>query len=90
MAYRRDLGLARGIFTMELNTGLPTEIGRVMQLDRLLTLKDLTRATSLSRTTIYRMVNEGTLPAPIKIGKSRIAWRASSIARWLAERQVAA
>lgn len=59
-------------------------------LDQLLTMKELVRATSLSRTSIYRLVDSGLLPAPIKIGKSRIAWRASSIAQWLVERQVAA
>ncbi|WP_415069744.1 helix-turn-helix transcriptional regulator [Hyphomicrobium sp.] len=75
---------------MELTTISPTNAYSAPTLDRLLTLRELTRATSLSRTTIYRMVEAGTLPRPIKIGKSRIAWRASSIAFWLAERQVAA
>jgi prophage regulatory protein len=75
---------------MELAIIAPSETYSAPAFDRLLTMRELTRATSLSRTTVYRMVDEGTLPPPLKIGKSRIAWRASSIARWLAERQVAA
>ena len=60
-----------------------------LPVEQLLTMKDLIRATSLSRTSVYRLVDDGLLPAPITIGKSRIAWPASCIA-WLAERQVAA
>lgn len=54
-------------------------------LDRLLSMADVKLVTSLSRTTIYRMVEAGTFPKPIKIGASRIAWRASIIARWQRE-----
>lgn len=73
---------------MELSAIAPSSTYSASALDRLLTMRELTRATSLSRTTVYRMVAQGTLPPPLKIGKSRIAWRASSITRWLAERQV--
>ncbi len=75
---------------MELTISSSAETYSAPAFDRLLTMRELTRATSLSRTTVYRMVDEGTLPPPLKTGKSRIAWRASSIASWLAERQVAA
>ncbi len=59
-------------------------------LDRLLTMNEVRRLTSLGRTTIYSMIHECSFPAPIKIGKSRIAFTSSSIARWLSERQLAA
>ncbi len=74
-------------------TGQTTEacaISSIAPLDRLLPLREVVALTSLSRSSVYRMVKSGSLPPPLKAGKSRIAWRASSIARWLAERQAAA
>lgn len=73
-------------------TAAPASIGHVLTyvapppLERLLTVQQVQLATSFSRTTIYRMVANGTFPEPMKIGKSRIAWRSSMIARWQAER----
>ena len=37
---------------------------------------------ALSRTTIWRLIRTGDFPAPRKIGKRRIAWLASDVARW--------
>lgn len=59
-------------------------------LDRLVPMKEVLAAVPYSRTTIYRMVIAGTFPAPIKIGKARIAWRASSLRQWLADKAIAA
>ena len=56
------------------------------QLERLLTVQQVQLATSFSRTTIYRMVADGTFPEPMKIGKARIAWRSSAVRDWMAER----
>lgn len=53
--------------------------------ERLLNIRDVQGQTTLSRTTIYRQVGEGTFPSPVKIGTSRVAWRASDIAAWLGE-----
>lgn len=47
--------------------------------DRLITVKDVGAALSCSRSTIWRRVKDGTIPAPIKIcGLTR--WRANDIA----------
>lgn len=54
-------------------------------LDRLLELKQVLAITTLSRSCLYRDVFKGLFPAPIKIGKSRIAWRASEVAAWIAK-----
>jgi prophage regulatory protein len=39
--------------------------------------------TSLSKATVYRKINEGSFPPPLKIGKARVAWRQSDVALWL-------
>lgn len=54
-------------------------------LDRLLPIRKVIDLTSFSKATIYRKVADGTLPAPLKIGSSRVAWRQSHIAAWMAE-----
>jgi prophage regulatory protein len=40
--------------------------------------------TSFSKATIYRKMDDGTFPRALKIGKSRVAWRESEIAAWIA------
>ena len=40
--------------------------------------------TTLCRTTLWARVKAGTFPAPLKIGDSRIAWRASDVEAWIA------
>jgi prophage regulatory protein len=40
--------------------------------------------TSFSKATIYRKVADGTFPRPLKIRKSRVAWRESDIVAWIA------
>ncbi|WP_145027896.1 helix-turn-helix transcriptional regulator [Caulifigura coniformis] len=48
----------------------------------LLTIKDLGRLLPASRRTIYRLVKDGDLPPPIRIG-SRPRWLPSQISEWL-------
>ncbi|MDE2184978.1 MAG: AlpA family phage regulatory protein, partial [Alphaproteobacteria bacterium] len=41
------------------------------------------RLVTLSRTTVWRRVRQGTFPAPVSLGTTRIAWRESDIAAWM-------
>lgn len=54
------------------------------QLDRILRLPELERVTGLKRSTIYRDIQAGTFPAPLKLGKAASGWRSSDVAKWLA------
>jgi prophage regulatory protein len=56
--------------------------------DRLLRMQEVTKLVSISRATIYRYLNEGSFPAPIRIGARRVAWRASDINTWFAQLRV--
>ena len=57
------------------------------RLDRLLTCKEITAETGLSRSTIYRLVRNGSFPEPIRIGPRGKRWLESEIRAWLAERK---
>ena len=46
---------------------------------KLLTTEDVTDALGVSRTTVWRLVKAGTLPAPIKLGPQCNRWRESDI-----------
>lgn len=54
--------------------------------DKILRQNDVQDITGLSRSTIYRHVNAGTFPTPIKLTDRLIGWRASTIFDWLANR----
>jgi len=37
----------------------------------------------ISRSTIYRMMNVGEFPRPIKLGRRAVGWREDEIEQWL-------
>lgn len=42
--------------------------------------------TGLSRSTIYRLVQEGKFPRPIKLGERASGWKQSDLEAWLESR----
>jgi prophage regulatory protein len=56
-------------------------------IDRLIPIAELLVITSFSKATVYRKVRERSFPAPLKIGRSRVAWRTSSISEWMNEQK---
>lgn len=59
-------------------------------LDRFLTLDDVKRITTLSKSSIYTGIAEKTFPRPVPIAERRVAWLASEIAAWQRQRVLAA
>ena len=53
--------------------------------DRILRIAKVLDMTGLSRSTLYRMINEGSFPKQIQISAHCIGWRESSVAAWLAD-----
>jgi len=47
-----------------------------------LTTKDLARRFRLSPRSITRLAREGQLPAPLRVSRNTLRWRADEIARW--------
>lgn len=58
-----------------------------MTQDRFLAPKLVAELTSLHRTTIYRKVEAGEFPAPVKLGERRIAFKESEVRAWMAGRE---
>ena len=57
--------------------------------DRLLRRRQVEEITGLSRSSIYRLMQDGEFPRPVKVGPAAVRWRASGITAWLESRPVA-
>jgi len=51
---------------------------------RLISIRTVCHLTSLSRATIYRLVDDAKFPKALKITPNRIAWREQAVLDWLA------
>jgi len=49
----------------------------------LYSIKQAISLTSLSKSTIYRLIQEGRFPKPLIISRRRVGWRQSDIYAWL-------
>ena len=50
---------------------------------------DVEAVTGLSRSTIYKWMNEGSFPKPVKLGPRAVGWREADINYWLETRDTA-
>lgn len=53
--------------------------------EALIRLPEVRQRVGLARTTIYNMVNAGTFPQPIKLGKRAVAWSSRAVDQWIAD-----
>jgi prophage regulatory protein len=51
-------------------------------------LPTVIQATGLGRSTIYRLVADGSFPQPVHLGPRAVAWRWSDLDRWSESRRV--
>jgi prophage regulatory protein len=58
-------------------------------MDRFLRLREVCTQLGISRSTIYRMINDGTFPAPVLVSKKSKAWPESEITKYQKERVAA-
>lgn len=56
---------------------------------RLLRRREVEQETGLSRTSIYRLMDQGQFPRPLRTGTRAVAWPTSVIEAWKASRQIA-
>jgi len=59
----------------------------VKKMVQLLKFAEVSRRTTLCRSTIYGMIKRGEFPAPIKLG-NRSAWIESVLDKWVSERSL--
>jgi prophage regulatory protein len=52
--------------------------------DRIIRLKTVLNRSGLSRSTVYRKINEGTFPPQVKVSVNGVGWRESELNRWIA------
>lgn len=50
-------------------------------------MRGLPRIVGFSRSEIYRLLDAGLFPRPVKLGSRSVGWRESDLAEWLASRQ---
>lgn len=53
---------------------------------RLIRLSDVTQATGLGRSTIYKYIADSSFPKPVPLGGGRVAWVEQEIQDWIVER----
>ena len=54
--------------------------------ERFLSMREVRRRTTLSKTHTYRLINAGRFPRPVPLGPHRVAWLESEVEGWMAER----
>lgn len=60
---------------------------RVIADERLLDLGEVRKLIPVSRTSVWKWRRAGVFPSPVRLpGSRRVAWRASEISKWIAER----
>ena len=57
---------------------------------QLLTVGQVCRLASVTRSTLYRLMSAGTFPRPLYVTSKTPRWRRATIRRWLDEREHAA
>ncbi len=58
----------------------------MLEIDPSIRLCQVKQMTGLSKSTIYRLEALGVFPKRVKLSTRASAWKASEVARWLAER----
>ena len=55
-------------------------------LPRLLTLRDVTELTALSRSAVYALMNESRFPKPLRVGSRAVRWVEHEVLDFIATR----
>ena len=58
--------------------------------DRLLRRREVEEITSMSPSSIYRLISDEEFPRPVRVGPAAVRWKASDITAWLESRPIAA
>ncbi|WP_283809519.1 helix-turn-helix transcriptional regulator [Bradyrhizobium brasilense] len=53
------------------------------RVDPILRLATVKETTGLSRSTIYRMMDAGQFPRPLRLGPGSVGWRTSAVVGWI-------
>ena len=56
--------------------------------DRLLRRREVEKITGMSRSSIYRLMQEGEFPKPVRVDPTAVRWKSSDIIAWIESRPV--
>lgn len=56
--------------------------------DMLLRRQEVERIVGLSRSSIYRLMQDEDFPRPVRVGRSAVRWKESDVKVWLESRPV--
>lgn len=51
--------------------------------DKMLRLPEVLSALAISRTTLYKLIKEGSFPAPYKLGPRMSVWSSNELDAWI-------
>ena len=54
--------------------------------DKLLRRREVERITGVGRSSIYRLMQSGGFPRPVKVGPAAVRWKESDIIAWVESR----
>jgi prophage regulatory protein len=54
--------------------------------ERLIRLPSVLERVGVSRSTLWSWVREGRFPPPVRLGLRAVAWKSTSVDRWIEER----
>ena len=57
--------------------------------EKLLRRREVEEITGLSRASIYRLMDEGKFPRPVRVSATAVRWKASDVYAWIESRPVA-
>lgn len=58
----------------------------VVPRDRLVRLPEVKGMTSCGKSTIYKMIAEGSFPKPVRLGTRTVAWPETAVLQWVQDR----
>lgn len=61
----------------------PTPVFRSPLNERVIRMSEVEALVGMKKSVIYRMISEGTFPAPIQLTPTARAWRFSDVQRWI-------
>ena len=57
--------------------------------ERLLRRREVSKVTGIGRSSIYRLMQHGDFPRPVRVGPAAVRWRESEVNAWVESRPVA-
>lgn len=60
----------------------------LVALDSYLTLKEVTANIKIASSTLYRWIDDGKFPRPVRLGENCVRWRVADLKAWQESRSV--